>query len=619
MKKSALAGLACLLACLPAHAHESIYSNDVVVTASRIPQSRDSLIADVSVIERDEIERAGMSTLIELLRTQPGIEIESNGGPGATANVHLRGTSSQSVVVLVDGMRMGSATNGTTAFHQITPEQIDHIEIVRGPNSSLYGYDAIGGVIQIFTRQGSGKPRASAYLGYGSNNTRDAAASFNGAVDNTRFALNISSLATDGISTLRTNSGRDADDDAYRNLSASGHISHTLADGHDIGLQFFRSDGHNNFDSRNFAAWQDMKQHSFAITSNNKLTEAWLSHLKLGESMDDLLSVGNFGTSRIRTYQRQYSWQNDFTLPLGLLTLAYERLQDHVVSNTAYSQTRRSNNGWLANYVLEQGPHAFHMGLRRDDNSQFGQHDTGNIGYGYRLNQFWRVTGSVGTAYRAPTFNDLYWPYQDFGFGYSYQGNPDLKPETSRNKELSVTFDQGHHRLSATVFHNKIDNLLVCCQGLAADYPANIGSATIRGLTLAYEGWFSNYHLRANADLQDPQNDDTGKQLVRRAHRHGSLWLGQTLGNLELGGEVIASGKRYNDAANAIPLAGYALVNLTANYRLNEDWSLTARADNVFNREYALATTASTFSPTSPDYATPGASLFVGLRWQQPQ
>ena len=619
MNKTTLTGLLGLLASFPLYAQESIYSDDVVVTASRSPQSRESVLADVSVIEREDIEHAGQSTLVELLSTMPGVEIESNGGPGAAANVHLRGTSSQSVVVLIDGMRLGSATLGTTALNQISPEQIERIEIVRGPVSSLYGSDAVGGVIQIFTRQGEGKPRISAYAGYGSYNTREAATSLSGAVDNTRFALNVSSLATNGISSLRVNTGRDADDDSYRNLTVAGHLTQILAQGHEIGLQFFRSDGHSDFDDSDSAAHQDMKQHSFAVTSKNQFASNWLSQLKLGESMDDLSSVGiSFGTSKLRTYQRQYSWQNDLTLPLGMLTLAYDRLEDHVVGDTAFSKSRRRNNGWLASYVLEQGPHAFHAGIRRDDNSQFGQHTTGNIGYGYKFNQFWRVTGNYGTAFRAPTFNDLYWPFQDFGLcdpsdplspNCTYQGNPDLKPETSRNKEVSVVYDQGHHRVSATAYRNEISNLLVCCQGIAADSPTNVGSATIEGLTLAYEGWFANFHVRGNGDFQSPKNDDTGKLLTRRARQHASLWMGQTWGDLELGGEIVASGKRFDDAANTRKLDGYALVNLTANYKVAPEWSINARANNIFDKEYTLATQFGT------PYETPGANLFVGLRY----
>lgn len=616
MKTITPLALAGLLAAWPAHAQVSIYSDDVVITASRVEQSRESVLADVSVITRDDIERAGQSTLVELLRTQPGVQIESNGGPGANANVHLRGTHSQAVVVLVDGMRMGSATNGTTAFNQITPEQIERIEIVRGPASSLYGSDAVGGVIQIFTRQGAGKPNFTASAGYGSYDTRTASAGVGGTVENTRFALNVSSLDTDGISALKVSKGVDADHDGYRNLTVSGHLNQKLAEGHDIGLQLFHSEGSGEFDGRNFPANQDMRQQIIAVTSDNRLAGFWMSHLKLGESMDDLRSEGSFGISNIRTKQRQYSWQNDFSLPLGMLTLAYDRIEDRVKSDTAYARDYRSNNGWLANYLLELGPHAFNLGLRRDDNSQFGKHDTGNIGYGYQIAPHWRVTGSYGTAFRAPTFNDLYWPFQDFGYGFTYQGNPDLKPETSRNKEVSVTYDQGHHRVTATAYHNRIDDLLVCCQGLAHDFPVNVGAATIKGVTLAYEGWFGNYHMRTNLDVLNPKNDDTGNVLTRRARQYGSLWLGRTMGDLELGAEVIASGKRYNDAANNHRLHGYTLVNLTAAYRFTPEWSLNARVDNLFDRAYALTTTASDFNPTAPDYGTPGINAFVGLRWQ---
>jgi vitamin B12 transporter len=615
MNKTAIVSLIGLLFSSSIFAADTIYSDDVVVTASRIPQSRENVLADITVIDRQEIERAGQSTLAELLSTQPGIEIESNGGPGATTNVHLRGTSSQSVVVLIDGMRIGSATLGTTALNQIMPEQIERIEIVRGPASSLYGSDAIGGVIQIFTRRGEGKPRFTASAGIGSYNTQQAAAGVSGAVEDTRFALNVSSLTTDGISSIKAKTGLDRDNDSYRNLSFSGALSHTIAQGHEIGVQLFTTDGHANFDDNNFPANQDMKQDSFAIYSNNQFTSNWLSHLKLGESMDDLHSVGSFGVSALRTKQRQYSWQNDLTLPLGTLTLAYDRLEERVSGNTDYSKKDRSNDGVLASYVLEQGPHAFKASLRRDDNSQFGKHNTGNIGYGYRLNEFWRVSGNYGTAYRAPTFNDLYWPFQDFGPFGTYQGNPNLKPETSRNKEISVVYDQGHHRVSATAYRNEVNNLLVCCQGLFNDFPTNVGSATIEGLTLAYEGWFANYHLRSSADFQSPKNDDTDKLLVRRARQHASLWLGQTWGKLEVGSEVIASGERFNDTDNAIKLSGYTLLNLTANYKLDEDWSINARLNNVFDRDYALATTATVFSPTNPAFNTPGTNLFVGVRY----
>jgi vitamin B12 transporter len=615
MKKSTIASLMSLAFTSPTFAAETIHLDHVVVTAGRVPQPRESVIGDVTVISREEIERAGQSTLAELLSTQPGIEIESNGGVGATSNIHIRGTNSQSVVVLIDGMRVASATLGTTSFSQMLPEQIDHIEIVRGPASSLYGSDAIGGVIQIFTKQGKGEPHFFASAGYGSHNTQQASAGVSGATDATRFALGVASLTTDGISSLRTHTGLDKDRDAFRNLSFNGSINHTIAEGHDVGAQVYTSDGHYEFDGNNFPANQDLRQQSIALSSNNKILDGWVSHLRVGESMDDVKSEGSFGQSALRTKQRQYSWQNDFTLPLGSLTLAYDRLEDDVKGDVDFTSKKRTNNGYLANYLLEQDAHAFKFGLRRDNNSQFGGYTTGNVGYGYRINPLWRVSGSYGTAFRAPTFNDLYWPFQDFGFGFTYEGNANLKPETSRNKEISLAYDQGHHRVSATAYRNEINNLIVGSQGIANDFPLNVGNATIQGLTLSYEGWMDNFHLRASADFQDPKNDDTDKVLSRRSKQHGSIWLGQDWGNLEVGSEIIASAKRYNDAANEFKLAGYTLVNLTAKYRIDDSWSMNARVNNLFDREYTLATTANSFSPNSPDYNTSGTNLFVGVRW----
>ncbi len=615
MSKKIIVSVIALAFAAPSYSAENINLDDVVVTASRIAQPRESVIADVTVINREEIERAGQSTLSELLSTQSGIEIESNGGVGATSNIHIRGNNSQSVVVLIDGMRVSSATLGTTSFSQILPEQIDHIEIVRGPASSLYGSDAIGGVIQIFTKQGQDGSHLAASAGVGSHNTQQASVMFNGANESTRFALAAASLTTNGISSLRTHTGQDADNDAFRNLSFNGNISHTITEGQEIGAQIFTSQGHYNFDGDNFPAHQNLRQEIFAITSNNKIADAWLSHLRIGKSMDTQSSVGSFGTSHLRTTQQQLSWQNDIKLPLGNLVLAYDRLEDKVKGNIDFSQNKRFNNGYLASYLLEQDAHAFKLGLRRDNNSQFGGHTTGNIGYGYQLNDFWRTSASYGTAYRAPTFNDLYWPFQSFGAFGTYQGNPNLKPETSHNKEMTVSYNQDQHKISATIFHNKVDNLLICCQGLFNDSPANVGSATIKGLSLSYEGRLSNYFLRANADIQDPRNDDTDKILARRSKQHGAIWLGQHWGDWELGSELVASGKHYNDADNAIKLGGYALLNFTAKYAINQDWSLNARVNNVFDKQYALTTTSSTFNLTAPDYNTPGSNLFVSVRY----
>lgn len=603
----------------PSFASDDIHLHDVIVTANRVPEHRDSVLADVSVIDQAEIARAGQSTLVELLSMQPGIEIESNGGVGAAANVHLRGNNSQSVIVLVDGLRVSSATLGTTSWNMIQPSMIDRIEIVRGPASSLYGSDGVGGVIQIFTKKGQSGFHPSVSVGVGSYDTYQASASLAGGNESTQYAIGVHSIDTGGISSVSTRDGFDADDDGFRNLSANLNVSHTWAAGQSIGAQVYSSTGHYQFDGSNFPAEQDLRQEIYGLSSSNTLTDFWKSQIRLGKSADVMESITAFGGDYLRTTQYQFSWQNDLDLPMGKLTLAYDRIEDKVSGTTDFSEDRRINNGYLASYLLPLGAHTFKLSLRRDYNSQFGMHSTGNIGYGYQWDKQWRAYASYGTAFRAPTFNDLYWPLQDFGSFGSYEGNPNLKPETSHNGEFTVAYDEGHHKMSATYFHNRVDDLIVCCQGLFNDTAANIGSATIQGLTLAYEGWVTDMHFKASADIQDPKNDDNDKLLARRSRSHGVFWAGKTWQDWEFGTQVLMSGKRYNDADNTIRLGGYTLVNLTAKYAINPDWSLNLRANNLFNKKYALTTTASSFTPTSPDYNTPGANIFVGVTYSPAQ
>ena len=261
MKKTTISSLISLLLSAPVFAATtSIYADNVVVTASRIPEARTNVIGDFSVISRQDIERAGQSTLAELLQTQPGVEIESNGGMGSLSNIRLRGTNIQSVVVLIDGMRVSSAANGLTNFSQVVLDQIDRIEILRGAASSLYGSDAIGGVIQIFTKQGAQGNRVSATAGYGSNDTKQASANLSGAVNDTRYSLGVASVESNGISALKVRTGLDSDRDSFRNMSFNGSITQKIADGHEVGLQLLTNEGHINLDGNNFPAYQNNKQ-----------------------------------------------------------------------------------------------------------------------------------------------------------------------------------------------------------------------------------------------------------------------------------------------------------------------------------------------------------------------
>ena len=608
MKRTALASLFGLLFSPYSDAAPlQFQTGDIVVTASRIPQPRETVIGDTTVIQREEIERAGAQTITDLLQAQPGVEINSNGGPGKVSGLFLRGTNTDHVVVLIDGMRVNSATLGTTALENIPLAQIDRIEILRGPASSLYGADAIGGVIQIFTRKGEGAPKFYAGAGYGSYNTRTAEAGVGGTVGDTRFSLNLSSLDTDGFSAYRTRNPRFSDDDGYRNLAFSGALSHKIAAGNEIGIQLYQSEGHSKFDSRfnatDFSDHANLSQLSYTVYSKNQFTANWLSTLKAGEGIDESESFLEFGRSYFKTRQRQYTWQNDVTLPLGTLTLLYDKLEQRIQTTSGFATNARDNEGYMVGYLVNLGKHSLQANYRSDHNSQFGTNDTGGLGYGYRFTPNWRATASYGTAFKAPNLNDLYFPFF---------GNPQLKPEKSRNVEASLRYEDDWRSLSLTAYENRIRDLVAV--DLVLFQPFNVNDARIRGLTLAGSQRWEDWQLRGNLDVQSPRDDNTDALLVRRANRHASLNLSRQWGDWRVGGEMIASSMRYNDAANTQRLAGYAILNLTADYKLSQDWKVQARVNNLLDKEYALAYDG---DPNAGGfvYDTAGANLFVSVRY----
>jgi vitamin B12 transporter len=615
MKKSIIATLVTLTCSPSVFAQELLTLNEVVVTATRTPQSRESLIADVTVIQRATIERAGQSSLVELLQLQPSLEISNNGGAGKLSNVFLRGTNANQTLILVDGMRIQSATAGTTTLENLPLAQIDRIEILRGPATSLYGQDAIGGVIQIFTKKGTAGTHAYANIGYGTYNTRRGAAGLNGKVNETSFAVNVSAEDTDGFSALNSDQANLNDDDGYQNVAASGNIAHEIETGHTIGLQFLFSNGETQFDNRfnftDFNSRAKIKQQVVSAYTKNQLTDFWLSNVRIGFTKDKLNSFDEYGApivNRFDTKQTQYNWQNDFTLPVGILTLMYDRLEEGVSSNTQYNKTQRKNNAYLASYLANFGSHTLHASLRRDSNSAFGNQTTGGIGYGYRIDDHWQLATSYGKAFRAPTFNDLYFP-DLFGFKTS---NPDLVPEKSKNVEASLRFEGQNTQASLTLYQNKVRNLIALDDNFV---PFNANSATLKGVTLTASHQYDHWQFSTSADIQSPKIDETDNLLVRRANRIGKVQVAYQADDWRIGGEMLSSSKRYNDIANQQTIAGYTLFNLTSEYQFNQAWKVQARLNNLFDKQYALAYDG---NPSAGGYAynTPGRNAFVNLKWE---
>lgn len=577
----------------------------VVVTAARGPQSAEDLVADVTVIGADEIAQSGMDSLVSLLQRQPGVEIDRNGGPGATSGIFLRGANATQTLVLIDGMRISSSSSGTTALEGIPLDQVDHIEILRGPASSLYGADAIGGVIQIFTRRGERGVHANASVGYGTYETSSGTAGISGGSALARGSLQVSARHSVGFNAITNpaNFSYDPDRDGYRNGSVSASGSLTPASGQTLSLQLFRSQLDNQFDAGdNFNDRTITTLTSWQAATVNRLASWWNSNLSAGEGDDDSVSKTGYGDYPFRTRQRQYAWQNDFTLSAGTVTLAAERREERVDPDSGFAVDERDTNSLTAIWRRVAGANALQANLRHDQSSQYGGKTTGAIAWGYRISPAWRFTASAGTAFRVPTFNDLYYP------GYS---NPDLRPETSRNVEAGIhaagRIGEASWQAQAVGYYNRVRDLIVFqCDVDFNCRPNNVADATLEGVTLNGDWSWYDTAVHASADLQSPTDDASGHLLPRRARRHATLSFSQQAGPARLTVEWVGSSERYDDAENLHRLGGYGIVNLAAEWSLAHGVTLFIRGDNVLDKNYELAA----------DYATGGARFFAGARWQ---
>ena len=574
----------------------------IVVTAARSPQRLDELIADVTVIGPDEIARAGAQSLADLLQRQPGVQIVVSGGPGSTSGAFLRGANSNQTLVLIDGLRVGSSTTGTAPLEAIPLEQIDHIEILRGPAASLYGADAIGGVIQVFTRNAGGALTANASAGYGTYNTSQFGAGISGTADAWRFALQGGYRQSSGFNAIWNpdNFSYNPDRDGYTNGSGSGSLSYTFAPEQQLSAQFFYSRLNTQFDA-GLPLFDDRTittEQSYAVASRNRLASFWNSTLEAGVSSDDSVSETGFGPSRFKTQQRQYMWQNDFTMPVGALSVALMRREERLDTDVAFAVTSRNTNAIVGVYQLREGPHALQANLRYDDSSQYGGQTSGAFSYAYTIVPGLRASASYGTGFKAPTFNDLYFP------GFS---NPNLQPETARNFEAALRFSNSQLNAGVVAYKNRVRDLIVFeCDAMFNCAPQNVASATLEGVTLEFQGLFGDTGVKASADFERPYDDATGNLLPRRARRYGAAEVTQAFGPLQVGVQLAAVSARFDDAANARRMGGYALVNLTAQYALATHWTLFAILGNVFDKNYEIAA----------DYNTMGANIFAGVRYR---
>lgn len=591
------AALLCAVTPLAQAASETI--DEVVVTATRTAQAADASLASVTVITRQDIEHLQAQSMPDVLRGVQGLTLSNNGGAGKSTSVFLRGSNADHVLVLVDGIKIGSATLGTAAFENIPVAQIERIEIVRGPRASLYGSEAIGGVIQIFTRKGGGALAPSASFTAGTYGTYNSALGVRGGGEQGWFNATLNQQNTTGFNAKRNATGADLDDDGYHNTSLGLNGGYRFENGVSADAQVLRTNSSNQYDGNpnESTGVQQVVGGSLKYAP----LQAWNMTMRAGSSRDNTDNTLNgVFKSRFNTRRDSLSWQNDVSLNADhLLTAGLDYQNDRVDSSTVYAKTARDNNAVFGQYQGNFGAHSVQASARHDNNQQFGGHDTSGLGYGYALGNATRLTATYGTAFKAPTFNQLYFP----GFA-----NANLRPESSQSFELGVAGQAAIGKWSLNAYQTDITDLIAYD---ATSKPVNVDSARLQGVEGLFKTQFADWNINTTLTLQDPRQTsgaNSGKLLNRRATEMFKLELARDIGAYRIASSLYAEGRRFDDLANtpSKELPGYSLVDIRAEYRLAPEWLLQGRVDNLLDKQYE----------TAQNYNQPGRGLYLTLNYQ---
>ncbi len=575
---------------------------DVVVTSTRVAQPISQVIGSVTVITREQIEARQVDSLQDLLRGELGIDIANSGGAGKISSLYLRGANSSQSLILVDGVRLGSATAGITAIEFIPVDQIERIEIVRGPRSSLYGSDAMGGVIQIFTRKHDG---FNGSVSAGTYGTQNYSAGFGMQGDALRFSVNGNYLQTEGFDSCVGSYSQgcftvEPDNDGYRNSSVSAQLGYALGKFADLELRTLYAQGLTEYDG----SFQN-ETHFRNSTPNLKLRINASDALKLtltgGITQDKSEGYKNsVYSSRFNTEKQNAGLQADWQIGKQQLSFGADYLNDSVDSDTAFIVTERDNKGLYAQYLGTLGAHELSASVRRDDNEQFGTHDTGNLGWKWAvLGETLAINAGWGEAFHAPTFNDLYYPY-----GY---GNPNLKPERSQSYELGASGRKQWLDWSVQAYSTEAEDLIAYNN---AFLPDNISKALLQGVELMLNGTWHKLRAGLNYTWQDPRSREPGSNydhvLARRARNSARFDLSYDLGAAQIATYINTVGQRYDNLANTLSMPAYTTVDLAADFALGKSFALEMKLANIFDEDYE----------TVRYYNQAGRTITVTLRYQ---
>ncbi|MEN8640400.1 TonB-dependent receptor domain-containing protein [Pseudomonas sichuanensis] len=611
MKIPSFATLLCLpLPLLAAERDDALKLPDVLISASRQVESRSATSAANTVFTRSDIDRLQPTSVSDLLTRVPGVQVAPTGGRGSLPGIFIRGTKAAQTLVLVDGVRIANATSGDSGLQLLDVEQIERVEVLRGSRSAVYGSDAIGGVIQIFTRRGDGQglqPRLR--LAAGSNQAWQRSLGLSGGDGDTRFNLGASLDETAGIDSTGPSFASDGDHDAYRDRSLNLSLSHVFNERFEAGLNLLDSRGRNEYDNP-FGLFGQKPYTDFTVSSlgtylDAQLNDTWHSRLELGhsENRDDKRDKLSDQRQVFNTYRDQVTWQNDFTLDTrNNLLLGGDWYQDRVHASTDFDEDSRWNRAVFAQHRFAGEWFSTELGLRRDQNQQFGGQTTWSASLTLPVNASNDLLLSYSEGFRAPTFNDLYYPQ------YS---NPNLDPERSKSYELQwrsqLTADS---RLEASLYRTDLRDAII----FGADsIPRNVASARINGFELGLQQQWGEWHSQLGLALIDPRDRDSGHTLARRARRTLSLDLDRQFERFSLGGSWQAVSSSYDDEANRNSLGGYGLLGLRGSWSATDEVKLELKLDNLLDKEYSRALYS--FDASQYGYREEGRTWLLSVTW----
>jgi vitamin B12 transporter len=586
----------------------------VVVTGTREPQFLDRLVADVVVIDADRIRASSADSLEDLLRREGGITLSRNGGPGQNAALLLRGASANNTVVLVDGVRIGSATLGQTDVSGLSLAQIERIEVLRGPGSSLYGADAVGGVVQIFTKRGAGSAAFDARYAKGGFGSNEAEASVAGASSSFDYAAGLSREASEGISAIKPGDAfgsYNPDHDGFERQSAHARAGLVVAPGHRFGVNLLASRLKSQYDSAEFPPPNFLPDPSADYRSRfdtrlasfdyrGEISSLWTTTVQLSGQRDDSLTGGPT-QSRYRTDRHQLTWQNALSLDASnQLVVAAEHQQQDIAA--PFSAPGQRNNALVLGYAGRVGSQRWQADLRHDDNSAWGGVTTGKLGWGTDLTPALSVRLVAGTAFRAPSANELYFP--------NY-GVATLLPERSHSVEAGLQWRDEAGSAGITLYRNRVGNL-IAFEGDSALCPPdpayafgcarNLNRARLQGANFDLSRRIDELTLRATLDFLDARDVSTNQRLQRRAAHQQALNADWAHGAWTLGAALLRVGAR--NEGGAIQSA-YTTLDLQARWRVAREWQVEAKLLNATDREYEVVR----------DYPGLGRQAWLGLHY----